>query len=200
MLPGASRLLSGDEIARRLRVQPDIPVSPEPGLRQAAVLVPLVWENSEWRLLFTRRTETVQSHKGQVSFPGGAAEPGDEGPESTALRETAEEIGLNPQDVRVLGALASRPTVTGYWVTPIVGAVRWPYELRLAPLEVSRVFTIPLDWLASPGHWKERFRSLPNGFSENVVHYQAYDGEILWGASARITLDLLQALQLINPQ
>jgi 8-oxo-dGTP pyrophosphatase MutT (NUDIX family) len=168
------------------------------GLRPAAVLAPLVWFNKHWSLLFTRRTETVNSHKGQVSFPGGVADPEDHSPEATALRETYEEIGLRPEDVRILGRLSTRTTVSSYLITPVVGRVRWPNEFRISTHEVSRIFTIPLDWLADSANREERPRTFSNGRKENIIYYQAYDGEILWGATARITVDLLRALGLIR--
>lgn len=89
----------------------------------AAVLIPLAWFENEWHLLYTRRTNKVESHKGQVSFPGGACDPGEETPEQTALREAEEEIGVRPQDVRVLGRLAPMVTITSFRVTPVVGIV-----------------------------------------------------------------------------
>jgi 8-oxo-dGTP pyrophosphatase MutT (NUDIX family) len=98
----------------------------EANLRRAAVLVPFLWLHEQWHLLFTRRTDTVQSHKGQVSFPGGAADAEDSSPEHTAVRETHEEIGLQPQDITILGRLQDLPTVTNYLVTPVVAHIPWP--------------------------------------------------------------------------
>jgi 8-oxo-dGTP pyrophosphatase MutT (NUDIX family) len=209
MLPGVSGSLTDDMIDKLLQEQK--PAAPEAvtlellahelginELRQAAVLAPLVWFNHQWSLLFTRRTETVNNHKGQVSFPGGAAEPEDRSPEDTALREAYEEIGLRPEDVLVYGRLASRPTVSSFLVTPVVGRVRWPVELYISPHEVGRVFTIPLDWLADPANREERPRTLPTGRTIDVIYYQIYDDELLWGATARITLDLLKALHLVK--
>lgn len=201
--------LSDEEIIRRIRMQSRPPldaaldapalesqqVTSPVLLRPSAVLVPLVWMADDWHLLFTRRTEWLQSHKGQVSFPGGGAEPEDLTPEDTALREAQEEIGLMPEDVHVFGRLISRPTVTHFIITPVVGRIRWPNEFVLSPQEVSRVFTIPLAWLADPANREERPRTLPNGYYEKVIFYQPYDGEVLWGASARITLDLLRILE-----
>jgi 8-oxo-dGTP pyrophosphatase MutT (NUDIX family) len=192
-MPDATRDLTVAEITRRIQAQPPAGRLPEL-LRPAAVLVPLVREAEKWRLLFTRRAETLANHKGQVSFPGGAVDPADTSPEETALREAHEEIGLLPGDVRILGRLAYLQTVSKFLITPVLGLVRWPYEFRLSPLEVSRVFTIPLDWLADPGNREERPRALPGGTVENVIYYQPYDGEILWGASARITVELLMTL------
>lgn len=175
-----------------------LPGEPKP----AAVLVSLLKKEGpkDWHLLFTRRTDTVADHKGQVAFPGGRCEASDHSPIETALREAQEEIGLQPTDVRIIGRLKSFHTVTNYWVIPIVGIINWPFNLHLHPEEVLRVFTIPLDWLASPENMElhERIISIPDNFSRTtkVIHFKPYDHEILWGVSADITSSLLEALGL----
>ncbi len=161
----------------------------------AAVLMPLVWREDGWHLVFTRRAETMEHHKGQVSFPGGACDPGDSGPEATALREAEEEIGLKPEDVRLLGRLNDIVTSTRYRVTPVVGVLPWPYPLRPAPNEVARVFTIPLRWLAQRENYSEQpFTPAGRPRPFPVVVYREYNGEVLWGASARIVLNFLQVV------
>jgi len=164
-------------------------------LRCAAVLIPLVRWKDEWHLVFTRRTDEVEHHKGQVSFPGGGCDLNETTPEETALREAREEIGLMPKDVRLLGRLNDMATSTGFRVTPVVGVMPWPYGIRLEPAEVVRVFTIPLSWLAERGNWEEQ-PITPAGMPRPipVVKYREYDGELLWGISARITLNLLKIL------
>jgi hypothetical protein len=82
-------------------------------------------------------------------------------------------------------------------VTPVVAMVPWPYPYRISPSEVSRLFTMPLEWLALAANYEYRPKSSPAGYYERVLHYHLYDGEILWGASARIALDLLRALELL---
>jgi 8-oxo-dGTP pyrophosphatase MutT (NUDIX family) len=168
-------------------------------LKCAAVLIPFVCLKEAWHLVLTRRTETVEHHKGQVSFPGGRCEADESRPERTALREAYEEIGLDPQSVRILGRMNDSLTITHYQVTPVVGVIPWPFQVRLQPAEVDRIFTIPLLWLADPANWDEQPVS-PPGASHPfpVLKYHPYDGEILWGASARITHNLLAALDLIN--
>ncbi len=161
--------------------------------RCAAVLVPLIDFGDEWQVLFTRRTEILDSHKGQVSFPGGACEPGEATPEQTALREAEEEIGLRPTDVRLLGRLNPMLTITGFRVTPVVGVLPWPYTFRVSNIEVGRVFTIPLLWLADGRNYWEFARP---GSDLRLIAYHPYDGELLWGATARMTQTLLQALKL----
>jgi 8-oxo-dGTP pyrophosphatase MutT (NUDIX family) len=160
-------------------------------VRRAAVLIPLAPVANEWHLLFTRRTDFVDHHKGQVSFPGGRMDSDDESSEATALRETFEEIGVRPEDVQLLGALGEYLTVSNYLVTPIVGIIPWPYTFTIHTPEVERIFTIPLDWLADPIHRQEMVRKeTGRGF----ITYLPYDGELLWGVTARITVSFLSAL------
>ncbi|KAF0108004.1 MAG: hypothetical protein FD146_1302 [Anaerolineaceae bacterium] len=166
-------------------------------LRCAAVLMPLACIEGEWYLVFTRRTDAVEHHKGQVSFPGGACDADETTPEATALREADEEIGLRPRDVRLLGQMDDMATITGYRVTPVVGVIPWPYKFILSPREVSRVFAVPLAWLARRGNWEERMAT-PKGVLRAfpVIIYRPYEGEIVWGATARMTLNFLKVLGL----
>lgn len=163
--------------------------------RPAAVLMPLLKRDGVWQLLFTRRNSNLPEHSGQVAFPGGRSDPEDPTPEATALREAQEEINLHPQNVNILGRLNDHLTVTNYRVTPVVAAIPWPYEFKLEEAEVSRVFTIPLNWLADPSHHEERKRKLPHPFAPiPVIYFQPYEGEVLWGVSARLTLRLMDIL------
>jgi 8-oxo-dGTP pyrophosphatase MutT (NUDIX family) len=162
-------------------------------LKCAAVLVPLVWHDEEWHVLYTRRTDRVESHKGQVSFPGGACDEGETTPEQTALREADEEIGLSPSDVRVLGRLSNMITITYFRVTPVVGVIKWPAVFKVGEHEVARVFTIPLGWLANPSN---RWQFDRPGTDRSLIAYHPYDGELLWGATARMTVDFLKVLGL----
>ena len=195
--------LSEAEIARRLanrrQVIVDQPYPPgflKEVLRPAAVLIPLLIKEDDWHVLYIRRSANAQDpHGGQVAFPGGASDPTDLNPQATALRESQEEIGLLPTDVRILGQLVDFVTVTSYQVTPVVGVIPWPYALILQAREVSRAFTIPLAWLADPANYEIRDRFLPSPFDPiQVVYYNEYDGEILCGASARFTLELVSLL------
>jgi 8-oxo-dGTP pyrophosphatase MutT (NUDIX family) len=169
----------------------EIPLEPDISLRCAAVLVPLTIYKDEWHLLFTRRTDRVESHKGQVSFPGGACDEGETTPEQTALREADEEIGVNPADVKVLGRLSSLVTISYFRVTPVVGVIPFPYTFKVSGYEVARVFTIPLLWLADKNHYWEFFR---RDFDRSLIAYHPYDGELLWGATAIMTLNFLKVI------
>ncbi len=171
----------------------ELELNDEITLKCAAVLVPLVWYDEEWHLLFTRRTDRVESHKGQVSFPGGACDEGETTPEQTALREADEEIGIQPAGIKVLGRLANLITISYFRVTPVVGVVRWPTVFRVGEHEVARVFTIPLAWLANESN---RWQFEIPGRNRSVIAYHPYDGELLWGATARMTVDFLNVLGL----
>lgn len=199
--------LSADEISKRLSMAEgsnnDPPYKEFPYLHEilpeepkpAAVLIPLLRIDHDWQILFTRRNANLPEHSGQVAFPGGRTDPQDHTPEVTALRETWEETGIRPSDVQILGRLPKFLTITNYLVTPVVGQIPWPYPLQPAQEEVSRIFTIPLKWLADPENHEERQRSLPAPFAPiSVIYFKEFDGEILWGASARFTLTLLSIL------
>lgn len=176
--------------------------------KPAAVLVPLIFnpphaKKPGWQILYTRRTESVQDHKGQVSFPGGRADPGDNYPTGTALREAYEEIGLCPSDVRILGQMPPFLTITNYLVTPVIGVIPWPYNFTIQPNEVSRVFTIPMDWMAKPENYEIKQREFPPSAQISpqfqniqVIYYRQYDGELLWGITAEVTLRFLRLLNL----
>jgi 8-oxo-dGTP pyrophosphatase MutT (NUDIX family) len=165
--------------------------------RPAAVLIPLTQQNGEWHFLYTRRAETVEHHKGQVSFPGGATDPQDNSPEATALREADEEIGLRPADVQILGRLSRMLTITNFMVTPVAGIYPSPYPFQLHAQEVARAFTIPLRWLADRQNWQEHPSPL-NGTI--IITYREYEGEVVWGATARITVEFLRALGVVAPE
>jgi 8-oxo-dGTP pyrophosphatase MutT (NUDIX family) len=170
----------------------EIDLTDETRLKCAAVLIPLLRQDDEWHLLFTRRTDKVESHKGQVSFPGGACDEGETTPEETALREANEEIGIDPQKVRLLGKIINMITITSFRVTPVVGIIEWPTVLHVGKDEVERVFTIPLNWLAEKNNRWEF--SIP-GRNRSLIVYHPYDGELLWGATARMTVDFLKVLE-----
>jgi len=191
-------LLSEEQIIRALGQHTATPYSEkeipaEYRLRPAGVLVPLLRQGDAWHLLFTRRADRVEHHKGQVSFPGGASDPG-ESAEETALREADEEIGLRPTDVRILGRLPQIVTISDYLVTPIVGIIAWPYAFRVHTPEVARVFTLPLAWLAKPDNFMRLVRSETG---RHVITYLPNDGELLWGATAHMTVEFLKILKLL---
>lgn len=161
-------------------------------LRSAAVLIPLFKIDTEWHILYTRRSDSVQDHKGQVAFPGGVVDPGDVTIEDTALREAYEEIGLQRKDVHLLGCTADITSTTNYHIIPVVGIIRWPYQFHLELNEVSRIFGIPVRWLADDRNRQTKAMVTAQGQTRNVIYYQPYDDELLWGITARITVDFLK--------
>lgn len=163
-------------------------------LYPAAVLMPLFVTDDGWHLLYTRRTNRVGTHQGEVSFPGGAADDLDEGDlVQTALREAWEEIGIRPADVTVLGNLAEMNLIPYFHVKPVIGMIPWPYDLTISKEEVARAFWVPLDWLADPEN--SYIKDLQfEGRHHNVRYFKAYDGEVIWGATAHMTWQLLQVL------
>ncbi|HMT92789.1 CoA pyrophosphatase [uncultured Thiothrix sp.] len=192
--------LTAQDISRRLQaVNPqrsfDVPsnlISDQ--FREAAVLVPFVRLRDEWQLLYIRRACSERDrHSGQVAFAGGKRDPHDPNLYSTALREAQEEIGINPQDVSILGHLSAHHSISNFKITPVVAQVPWPYSLQLQHSEVDRAFTIPLTWLADPRNHELHLREL-KGTNVPVVYFKEYDGELLWGATARMTLNLLHML------
>lgn len=162
--------------------------------RSAAVMIPMLIHADEWHLLLTHRSENLVEHRGQVAFPGGGYEVGDKNLLDTALREMYEEIGVEPNDVNVLGHLGDMPIITGYLVRLFVGQIPWPYDLRISAYEVQSAFIVPLKWLFDPQHRKIQYRSYA-GREFPVIFFEDYDGHQLWGASAEMTLALYSALE-----
>lgn len=164
--------------------------------RRAAVLLPLVKNKASWELLFIRRSVSPRDrHSGQVAFPGGMWEAEDASLTATALREAHEEIGLDPASIEPLGTLPRHRSIAGVAITPLVATLAWPCPLRLQTSEVARVFSIPLRWLADENSFEiVELASTPGRHQSHSVSYREYEGERLWGVSARITLSFLSRL------
>lgn len=162
------------------------------GLKPAAVLVPLVPRDGELTVLLTRRTDHLHHHPGQISFPGGRVEENDVSPVMTALRETEEEIGLDPDRVELLGELPEYCTGTGFRVTPVVGLVHLPFELKLDDFEVAEAFEVPLAHFLDPvNHQRHRME-----YQGRMREYYAmpYGDYFIWGATAGILVSLYRFL------
>jgi 8-oxo-dGTP pyrophosphatase MutT (NUDIX family) len=160
-----------------------------PGPVPAAVLLPLRQRGQEYSVLFTKRTEQLNHHRGEISFPGGVCQPEDGDTLQTALRETEEEVGIAPPAVRVLGVLDDFYSVHDYLVTPYVGAVPGDYPLRVNPAEIERIIEVPLAHLLRP----EIFRTEDWSWKgrRHPVHFYTYGDDEIWGLTAAILKQFL---------
>ncbi len=161
-------------------------------LRPAAVLVPIVAREPELTVIFTQRSAHLKDHSGQVSFPGGRVDPADASPEATALRESREEIGLDSARVEVLGRLSEYHTRTGYRITPVVGVVAPPLELRADAGEVDEIFEVPLAFLLEPANHQRQSREWQG--ATRWFFTMSYGGHTIWGATAGMLVNLSRHL------
>ena len=160
-----------------------------PGPVPAAVLLPLFAQGGEYHVLFTKRTERLNHHRGEISFPGGVFHPGDGTLRETALRETWEEVGIRPADVEILGELDDFHSVYGYLVTPLVGVFPGGYHLTVNRDEIERIITVPLSHLLDPGifrveDWSWKGRVHP-------VYFYTCGNDEVWGLTAAILKQFL---------
>ena len=165
---------------------------PPEQLTAASVLVPIIPREAGLAVLFTQRTAHLKSHSGQVAFPGGRAERHDAGPEATALRETQEEIGLDPRHVEILGRLPEYCTRTGFCVTPVVGLVMPPFRLAPDANEVETVFEVPLSFLMDAANHRQDSRFWQG--EQRWFYTMDYAGHRIWGATAGMVVNLYRYL------
>lgn len=158
-------------------------VIPRGDLRESAVLLPLSWEGDEPSILVTKRSMTVEHHKGEISFPGGRAEEIDKDLIFTALREAEEEIGLQPDDVEILGLLDDHISIVGFHITPVVGAVPNPYTYTINS-ESEVLLCIPLSAALSDTAWMAEKTTFMG--REIHIYYLEIDGGVVWGATGRM--------------
>ena len=168
------------------------PINDRPDLFPAAVLLPLFKKDDETHLLLTKRTHKVKHHKGQICFPGGAFHSKDLDLLTTALRETEEEIGLEMEAIEVLGELDHMATVSNFRVSPYVGIIPYPYPFKLNSFEVERLIELPLEYLLKQAQLKETPFTF-EGQSQVNLHID-YQGDIIWGATARILKNFMDVL------
>jgi 8-oxo-dGTP pyrophosphatase MutT (NUDIX family) len=159
---------------------------------KAGVLIPLFCKDGSYHCLFTRRTDRVRHHKGEISFPGGIYDTSDKDLAATALREAHEEIGLKPQDVELLGTLDEVMTMTGFVVSPFVGLISYPYPFVPSHEEIEEIIILPLACFLEEGVLSEEDWTY-QGKTARVYTYHC-GGHIIWGATAKI---LRQFLELI---
>ncbi len=165
------------------------------GYERAGVLVPVVLNAEQPNLLFTLRTEHVDTHKGQVSFPGGAVHLQDTSMIETALRETHEELGIPPHAVETLGLLDDLPTPSGFIITPVVGLLRSIPPLRPNPAEVADTFTVPLLFFADPSNSRSELRDFKA--QRHEVWFFETQPHTIWGITALIVRSFLKKLGML---
>ncbi len=165
----------------------------------SAVLVPIYSKQSQYYILFTKRTEKVETHKGQISFPGGAYEKGDTTLADTARRECAEEIGIMPGDVEILGELDDQLSLaSNFVISPFVALIPWPHQLKLSKDEIDEIIEVPIPTLLEKG-CQQKEREGADGATVAGYSYH-YDGNIIWGATARILDQFLELFQQVTEE
>ena len=163
------------------------------GPAPAAILIPIYEKAGEYYLVLTKRTENVSNHKGQISFPGGSYEVGDRTLRNTAIRETCEEIGIDPMDVEIIGELDDIETTTNFVISPFVAFIPYPYEFRSNAREVEEIIEVPISALLDGENIREEQKCRDGKF---VAEYSyEYRDWIIWGATAKI---LKQFLELVS--
>ena len=165
-------------------LNPSVVLPPDRKLREAGVLVALQESRDGLRLILTKRNSALKHHPGQIAFPGGKVDPEDDGPVGAALRESHEEIGLEPAHVEVLGTLPAHETVTGFAVTPAIGRVLADFRHIREVLEVDEVFTVPFAHVADPAQYQIQSRIWRG--TERRYYVVPYGPYYIWGATARI--------------
>ncbi|WP_135450575.1 CoA pyrophosphatase [Tabrizicola caldifontis] len=171
-------------------LNPGLRPSPDRPLRPAAVLVPIWLKPEGAGVILTKRSSRLKHHPGQIAFPGGKVDASDDGPQAAALRETHEEIGLDPTRVEILGSLPVHETVTGFAVTPFVGLIHGTFDPVPEDGEVDEIFTVPLDHVLTPARYAiERRRWMGVWRRYYAVPYGPY---YIWGATARILRGLAE--------
>lgn len=184
---------SEDDVHGDHKFNPDLrDLIVRPGLRRAAVLIPVVDRGAEAGVLLTKRADALRSHSGQIAFPGGRIDPEDVSPEAAALRETMEEVGLGPSDIEVVGRMPDYFSGSGYQVTPVLGILRPDYLVTANVDEVDDVFEVPLRFLMDPANhqrasrmWHER---------ERIFYAMPFGERYIWGMTAGIIRTVYERL------
>jgi 8-oxo-dGTP pyrophosphatase MutT (NUDIX family) len=172
------------------RIEAHMPETAVEGDREAAVLVPVITRSRGECLLFTKRSDDLGEHPGQMSFPGGGREPGDATLEATAKREAFEEVGLDPADAEIVGRLDDIPTVSNYAVRPFVGRVP-DREYVADEREVAEIVVLPIAELTDLTNYESERRDHPY-YGDVRIHYFRVDGYTVWGATGRMLVQFLE--------
>ena len=183
-------LLEPEEIQAILEKHQSQKIS-EPALKPSAVLLPLLKRDGIWHLLFTKRSQKVEAHKGEISFPGGVIEE-NETPQQAVLRECEEELGIKSAQIQILGKLDEILTITGFKIQPFVGILKEELEFNPNPEEIEEILILPLEQFLEPGrlqveNWSYQGRDYP-------VYFFHLPGVVVWGATAKITKNFLEQI------
>ncbi len=168
-------------------------------LTAAAVLVPIIANHKDYKILLTHRSKKLEDHAGQISFPGGRIDSHDKSPKSTALRETYEEIGIKESSVEILGHLDAYATATGFRILPIVSIIKGDFDININPIEVESIFYLPMKFLMDPKNHKKEIGTYKRQSTSYKIEYEynviPYENHHIWGATAAMLINLYEILK-----
>ena len=173
-------------------LNPDMNLDQKFNFLEASVLIPILTFKKDLEILLTKRSNNLKNHPGQIAFPGGKKDQIDSSPIETALRETQEEVGLNPKNVEIIASLPSHKTATGFVIKPYLGLINQPFSETLRQGEVDEIFTVPYEYILNEKNFSIQTRKW-NG-SQRSYYVVPYGPYYVWGATARILLNLSRAL------
>ena len=187
-----SNLLKYGSCSSDFDLNPDMNLDQEFNFLDASVLIPILTFKKDLEILLTKRSNNLKNHPGQIAFPGGKKDQSDSSPIETALRETQEEVGLNPKNVEIIASLPSHKTATGFVIKPYLGLINQPFSETLRQGEVDEIFTVPYEYILNEENFSIQTRKW-NG-SQRSYYVVPYGPYYVWGATARILLNLSRAL------
>ena len=187
-----SNLLKYGSCSSDFDLNPDMNLDQEFNFLEASVLIPILTFKKDLEILLTKRSNNLKNHPGQIAFPGGKKDQSDSSPIETALRETQEEVGLNPKNVEIIASLPSHKTATGFVIKPYLGLINQPFSETLRQGEVDEIFTVPYEYILNEKNFSIQTRKW-NG-SQRSYYVVPYGPYYVWGATARILLNLSRAL------
>ena len=173
-------------------LNPDMNLDQKFNFLEASVLIPILTFKKDLEILLTKRSNNLKNHPGQIAFPGGKKDKSDNSPIETALRETQEEVGLNPKNVEIIASVPSHKTATGFVIKPYLGLINQPFSETLRQGEVDEIFTVPYEYILNEKNFSIQTRKW-NG-SQRSYYVVPYGPYYVWGATARILLNLSRAL------
>lgn len=187
-----SNLLKYGSCSSDFDLNPDMDLDQKFNFLEASVLIPILTFKKDLEILLTKRSNNLKNHPGQIAFPGGKKDQSDRSPIETALRETQEEVGLNPKNVEIIASLPSHKTATGFVIKPYLGLINQPFSETLRQGEVDEIFTVPYEYILNEKNFSIHTRKW-NG-SQRSYYVVPYGPYYIWGATARILLNLSRAL------